>query len=114
MKVLIVLLIIYSVFTFSFPKGDTQKLDLLGLFQRQPSCNPYTFGNIGDSCDNSANSLKYCKVFLTCQNGKCVRAQIGSPCKRHTDCYLNNEQEQNIRCINERCTKKRFFFILKS
>jgi len=75
---------------------------------KQNQCSNWRFGVEGDVCDSSPNSRLNCKAFLQCREGKCRSSQIGSFCNRHTDCYLNRDTEDNIRCIGQRCTKRRY------
>jgi len=81
----------------------------LEILQQQPGvCRRSVFKNQGDSCSNAWNSTSLCKQFLTCVGGTCKPGWIGASCTQSSDCYLSSPWEEGIRCINSKCTKKRY------
>eukprot|EP01080_Neovahlkampfia_damariscottae_P011293 gene11293-4104_t len=79
---------------------------LISLIASQlPRCSKTYYGNVGETCDGAD---RQCKIFLTCQNGRCQNGFIGSTCSSHNDCYLSSPKLEGIKCINGRCTKKKY------
>ena len=72
------------------------------------TCSNVKYGTIGSQCELGTNSTRKCKMFLTCVNNHCKTSHISSVCKNDQECYLNSLNEAGIKCVENRCIKKRY------
>jgi hypothetical protein len=88
----LVIFSIFFIFVHNFGQSIEGPKSLNEIFNiKQNRCNNFLFANEGEKCDTNPNSRFQCKAFLQCQDGACKRANIGSPCNRHSDCFLNRD-----------------------
>lgn len=68
-------------FTYAINIKELQnQIDFPSLYQVSP-CKKEKYGDVGDTCDPTQNSLRRCKLFLACSNSggqgfKCVPGMI--------------------------------------